>query len=203
MFWLAPIILACALVQQARSFGVHIPSGGTGQCFFREVHTSSQVSIHFVAREAINVDIRDPHGQVFYNKRGVLRGEHTFNARDDGGYQICVSADLAHHLSTTAKFRFLVFDRSIIMGQIADVKQVNGAQKVCDDIMGTAEKVLYAAHTYADTANQTDESLESSIDLAKRLVALECVAALVLALSQITYVRSMLSASRSRLHGLV
>lgn len=191
-----------AFVYEASSFGIQVPAGGKS-CFFREIHASSHVSLHYVARETINIYVRFPSGSDVYSKTAVLQGEHSFDAEEDGPYQICVSTDPMRRLPTITKFRFLVFHPDVFSPDIAGSTQVFDARMLIHEVSKTSQKVLYTTHLYSDTATATDDTLKSSVALTGRLAALQCIAVLVVALAQVTYIRNLLAATRSRLQRMV
>ncbi|CAN8061509.1 unnamed protein product [Agarophyton chilense] len=206
--WLPPLILltlavALGCAPTAHSFGIHIPPGGMEHCFFREVHANYHIYIHYVARETINIKLMDTNDKVLYAKRSVLQGSFDFQVIEDGSYRICLSVEQMRRKPTITKFRFLVVDPNISSDKIATLEQVHTATKLCDDVKKLSDRVLFRTHLYSDTALETDEVLKSSISLTGRLVALECVAALLAAVSQVSYVRKMLWSSRSRLQRMV
>lgn len=191
-----------ALTHGSRSFGIQVPAGGKS-CFFREIHSSSHVSLHYVARETINVLVKSPSGSEIHSQTSVQQGDHSFDAQEDGPYEICVSTEAMRRIPTITKFQFLVFHPDVFSPDIAKSTQVFDARMLTHDVSKTAKKVLYATHMYSDTASATDETLKSSIALTGRLAALECIAVLVVALAQVTYIRNMLSATRSKLQRMV
>lgn len=185
------------------AFGIQVPAGGRATCFYREIHAESRVSVHFVAREIVNVNVKDTSGSVLYIKQGALEGQHTFTAQEDGPYHICVSTDAKRRAPTMTKFRFLVIHPRLVTSDIADSEQASSAKLLSQEILKQSEKALYATHLYSDTAAETDATLVSSIALTGRFAALECVSVLVVTLSQITYIRNLLVATRSKLRRVV
>lgn len=197
------LFLILAYISLCESFGIQIPAGGMQHCFFREVHSGYHVFAHFVARETINVKILNTDQHVIYEKSSIPQGSFNFEAKDDGSYQICLSVDPMRRQPTITKFRFLVVHPNVLDGKVATSGQADHSKQLCDQIDNVSEQVLFKTNLYSDKASVTDEILKSSIALAGRLVAMECVAALVGALFQVSYIRRMLSASRSKTQRMV
>lgn len=200
---LVAILAAFLVLEHADAFGIQVPAGGMESCFFREIYASSHVSVHFVARETVTVNIKNPSGNMLYTKRSAVQGEYTFDAREDGPYHICIATDIMRRVPTTTKFRFLVLNQEIKSSDLPSSVQTFDVRNLCLDVFNLSEKALYATHLYSDTATTTDETMLSSAALAGRLAALQCVAVLVTALSQITHIRKILSLSRSKLQRMV
>ncbi|CDF32844.1 unnamed protein product [Chondrus crispus] len=191
-----------AILSVALSFGIQVPAGEKS-CFYRELRSNMHVSLHYVARETVSIAVQAPSKEGIYSKTSVLQGEHSFNAKEDGPYQFCVSTDSTRRAPTIAKFRFLAFPPDVFNSDIAKSTQAFDARMLTLELSKISDKVLYSAHLYADTTSATDETLKSSIALTGRLAALECVAVLVVALAQVKYVRNILSATRSKVQRMV
>lgn len=196
------IFLLC-FFSGAEAFGIEVPAGGVSSCFFREIHASSRVTVHYSARETVIVNVKSPTGTVLHSNETALNGEHTFTSEEDGPYEICVSMDAQRRLPTVAKFRFLVLNEDELNPDIADKHQVTKVERMCHKVEFLAQRALYDTHLYSDTAVETDETLRRSTALAGRLAALEFVAALIVSLSQITHFRRMLVVTRSKLQRMV
>lgn len=197
------LILMLTNSPTVQAFGIQIPPGGMEHCFFREVHTNDHVYVHYVARETINISVKDANGHVLYQKTSVVQGSFDFSAQDYGSYRICLSVELMRRKPTIAKFRFLVVDPSVLSDKVATSGQANTANRLSNKVKSLSDQVLFRTHLYSDTAHETDETLKSSITLAARMVAVECVAALLAAVSQVSYIRKVLFASRSRRQRMV
>lgn len=198
MHFLLLQIIAIFMIETVYSFGIQIPAGGMENCFFREVHSSSRVSFHYTARETINITLKDPNGAVIHEKRSVLKGQFTFDASKDGSYQVCLSTGPMRRMPTITKFRFLVFDANMLDADVAQLSQVHHIRKLCKLVVKTSEKVRSASQLLSDSASKTNESLRKSISLAATCITLECIVALIVALTQHSHVRNLLSASRAK-----
>lgn len=197
------LLFTAAMFPAVQAFGVQVPAGGLTNCFLREIHSSSHVSVHYVAGETINVSIKSPSGTAIHTQSSILQGEYTFDAQEDGAYQFCLSTDPLRRTPIMTKFRFLVLSPEIFSPDIAQSNQVANARNLCQNVTSLSKQVLYLTHLYSDTAIATDDALKSSIALSGRLSALECVAVLLVALSQVTHFRNMLSVSRAKMQRMV
>ncbi|PXF49537.1 Transmembrane emp24 domain-containing protein 6 [Gracilariopsis chorda] len=197
------LVLILTNAPVVRAFGIQIPPGGMEHCFFREVHVNDHVYVHYVARETINISVKDGNERILYQKKSVVQGSFDFAAQEDGSYRICLSVELMRRKPTIAKFRFLVVDPSVLGDKVATSGQAHKANHLSNKVKSLSDQVLFRTHLYSDTAYETDETLKSSVTLAARMVALECVAALLAAISQVSYIRKVLFASRSRRQRMV
>lgn len=201
-YFVISIGIILAFFQGVHTFGIQVPAGGKS-CFFREIHSASHVSLHFVARETISVLFKSPSGSEIYSQASIVEGDHSFDAKEDGPYEICVSTDSMRRTPTITKFRFLILHPDVFGPDIAKSTQVFDARMLTHDASKVAQRVLYASKSYSDTASATDETLKRSIALTSRFAALEGIAVLVVALAQVTYIRNLLSATRSKLKRIV
>lgn len=198
---LTAISLLFAFLPHFLAFEVQVPASGVASCFLREIHSSSHVSVHYTSPDAVHVNIKTPSGEILHSERSTKQGEYTFDAKEDGSYQICVSTDRIRRLPTT--FRFSFWNPSMLSSDVAQSRQVDGARNLCAQIAVLSRNALHATHLYSHTAIATDNILKSSIALTGRLAAIKCVAVLVVALGQITHVRRILAVARSKLQRLV
>jgi len=183
-------------------FGVEIPAGRE-TCFFREIHSSVEVTVSYVARETIDVIISDPTDTQIFRKRSVLEGEHTFITEHDGAYQICVGTETKRRAPTITHFRFLITDHRIPRDQLATKGQTFSAEQICREIIRVAESVLFAAQVYSDANSGSLIDIKASSSLVRKLVVLQFVAVLAVALAQITFIRKVLSTGRGKLQRIV
>lgn len=189
------------LLPHILAFEVQIPAGGIASCFLREIHSSSHVSVHYTSPHAVHVNIKTPSGEILHSERSTKQGQHTFDATEDGSYQICVATDRIRRLPTT--FRFSFWNPRMLSPDVAQSHQVDGARNLCAQIAALSRSALHAARLYSHTAIATDNILKSSVALTGRLAVIKCVAVLVVALSQITHVRRILLVARSKLQRTV
>lgn len=193
--------LFLTLLQHIIAFQVQIPADGVTTCFFREIHSSSHVFVHYSSPDPVHVNIKAPSAEILYSERSTNNGEYTFDATEDGSYQICVSTDRIRRIPTT--FRFYFWNPHILSPDIAQSHQVEGARNLCTEIATSSRNALRATHIYSDTAIATDNILRTSVTLAGRLAVIKCLAVLVVALSQITHIRRILVVARAKLQRTV